>query len=206
MWKYCLATFNPADLITRGMDAKAFISNQQYWNQGPSWLMKQTQEWPSVTETKLQDSTENYTESQSLSDNLASPQKSTNLLNAIDITKYSTLNKTLRVTALVIHFTTKLREKTKSNTVIAIYMKHARIILLQSVQQFYYGDILSQIKDKARQRVELERGLARTTADVTGMAHQRAWKQMYVLSLWNHVRKMVKPRWQSLWGMMILQL
>ena len=150
MWKYCLATFDPADLITRGMDAKAFISNQQCWNQGPSWLMKQTQEWPSVTETKLQDSTENYTESQSISVNLASPQKSTNLLNAIDITKYSTLNKTLRVTALVIHFTTKLREKTKSNTVIAIDMKHARIILLQSVQQFYYGDILSQIEDKAK--------------------------------------------------------
>ena len=29
-------------------------------------------------------------------------------------------------------------------------MKHAHIILLQSVQQFYYGDILSQIKDKAK--------------------------------------------------------
>lgn len=62
-WKYCLTTSNPADLITRGMDAKAFISKQQYWNQRPSWLMKPTQEWPSVTKTKLQDSTENYTES-----------------------------------------------------------------------------------------------------------------------------------------------
>ena len=111
-WKYCPTTSNPSDLITRGMEAKAFISKQQYWNQGPSWLMKPTQEWPSVTETKLQDSTENDTESQSISVNLASPQKSTNLLNAIDITKYSTLNKTLRVTALVIHFTAKLREKT----------------------------------------------------------------------------------------------
>ena len=94
-WKYCPTTSDPADLITGGMDAKAFICRQQYWNQGPSWLMRPTQEWPSVTETKLQDSTENYTESQSLSDNLASPEKSTNLLNAIDITKYSTLNKTL---------------------------------------------------------------------------------------------------------------
>ena len=149
-WKYCPTTSNPADLITRGMDAKAFISKQQYWNQGPSWLMKPTQGWPSVTETKLQDSTENYTESQSISVNLASPQKSTNLLNAIDITKYRTLNKTLQVTALVIHFTAKLREKTKSNTVTAIHMKHTRIVLLQSVQQFYYGDILSQIKDKAK--------------------------------------------------------
>ena len=111
-WKYCPTTSDPADLITGGMDAKAFICRQQYWNQGPSWLMKPTQGWPSVTETKLQDSTENYTESQSISVNLASPQKSKNLLNAIDITKYCTLNKTLRVTALVIHFTAKLREKT----------------------------------------------------------------------------------------------
>ena len=29
-------------------------------------------------------------------------------------------------------------------------MKHARIVLLQSVQQFYYGHILSQIKDQAK--------------------------------------------------------
>ena len=29
-------------------------------------------------------------------------------------------------------------------------MKHARIVLIQSVQQFYCGDILSQIKDKAK--------------------------------------------------------
>ena len=43
-WEYCPTTSNPADLITRGMDAKAFMSNQQYWNQGPSWLMKPTQE------------------------------------------------------------------------------------------------------------------------------------------------------------------
>ena len=132
-WEYCPTTSNPADLITRGMDAKAFMSNQQYWNQGPSWLMKPTQEWPSVTETGLQDSTENYTESHSVSVNLASPQINTNLLDAIDITKYSTLNKTLRITALVIHFTAKLREKTKSNTITAIDMQHTRIVLLQSI-------------------------------------------------------------------------
>ena len=28
-WKYCPTTSNPADLITRGMEAKAFISKQQ---------------------------------------------------------------------------------------------------------------------------------------------------------------------------------
>ena len=149
-WRYCPTTSNPADLITREIYAKAFISKQQCWNQGPSWLMKPTQEWPSVTDNHLQDNKENYTETQTISINLTNVQKSANLLNVIDITKYRTLNKTLRVTALVIHFTGKLSEKTKSNTVTAIDMKHARIALLQSVQQFYYGDILSKIKDKAK--------------------------------------------------------
>ena len=148
-WRYSPTTSNPADLITRGMDAKTFISNQQCWNQGPLWLVKPTQEWPSLTDNQLRDNTANYTETQSISINLTSTQNSTNLLNVIDITKYSTLNKTLRVTALVIHFTTKLREKPKSNTVTTIDMKHARIVLLQSVQQFYYGDIVSKIRDKA---------------------------------------------------------
>ena len=34
-WKDYSTTSNPADLITRGMNAKAFISKLQYWNQGP---------------------------------------------------------------------------------------------------------------------------------------------------------------------------
>ena len=58
------------------------------------------------------------------------------LLDVIDITKYSTFYKTLRVTSLVIHFIARLREKTKSSTVTAVDMKHALIVLLQSVQQF----------------------------------------------------------------------
>ena len=31
-------------------------------------------------------------------------------------------------------------------------MKYARIVLLQSVQQFYYRDILSKIEDKAKSK------------------------------------------------------
>ena len=101
-WKYYPTTSNPADLITKGMDAKAFIFKQQCWNQGPSWLMKPAQKWPSVTDHQLQENTENYTETQSISVNLTSTQMNANLRNVIHITKYSTLSKTLRVTALVI--------------------------------------------------------------------------------------------------------
>ena len=138
-WRYYPTASNPADLITRGIDVKAFISKQQ------SGLWSQHRNGHQSPTTSYKKNTENYTETQSISINLASAQKSANLLNVIDITKYSTLNKTLRVNALVIHFTRKLREKTKSNTVTAIDMKHARNALLQSVQQFYYGEIRSKM-------------------------------------------------------------
>lgn len=112
--------------------------------------MKPTQKWPSVPDNQLQDNIENYTETQSISINFANSQTSANLLDVIDITKYSTFYKTQRVTSPVILFTAKLGEKTNFNTVAAVDMKHARIVLLQSVQQFYYGDILSKIKHEAK--------------------------------------------------------
>ena len=112
--------------------------------------MKPPQEWPSVTDNQLQVNTENYTETQSISINLASAQKAASLLNIIDITKYSALNKTLRVTVIIIYFIGKLREKTKSNEVTAKVMKHAHITVLQSVEQICYGHFLSKIKDKAK--------------------------------------------------------
>ena len=61
-WRYCLTASNPADLITRGIDAKAFISKQQSWNQGPAWLMKPTQEWPSVTGNQSNKKTQKITQ------------------------------------------------------------------------------------------------------------------------------------------------
>ena len=39
-WGFCPTTSNPADIITRGVDTKAFISTQGYWNQDPSWLLR----------------------------------------------------------------------------------------------------------------------------------------------------------------------
>ena len=46
--KYVPTKENPADIITREQDAKAFVSNNTWWN-GPSWLLDE-QNWP-TTET-----------------------------------------------------------------------------------------------------------------------------------------------------------
>lgn len=147
-WRFCPTTSNPADIITRGLDPKAFISKQEYWNQGPSWLLRPPQEWPSNTIGEIQD-TESTVDTTSITTNVANTQENTNLLNVIDITRYSTLNKTLRITALVIRFTRKLRGKTNSqNTITAIDMKYACVTLVKSVQQIHYGEIISKLKHK----------------------------------------------------------
>ena len=147
-WRFCPTTSNPADIITRGLDTKAFISKEEYWNQGPSWLLRQPQEWPSTTIGEIQD-TEYTVDTTSIITNIASTQDKTNLLNVIDITRYSTLNKTLRITALVIHFTRKLRGKTNSrNTITAMDMNYACVTLVKYVQQIHYGDIISKLKHK----------------------------------------------------------
>ena len=107
-WRFCPTTSNPADIIIRGVEAKAVISKQGDWNQGPTWLLRPSQEWPSNTIGEIQD-TESTIDTTSIITNLTNTQENTNLLNVIDITRYSTLNKTLRITALVIRFIKKLR-------------------------------------------------------------------------------------------------
>ena len=108
---------NPEDIINRGVDTKALISKQRDWNHCSSWVLRPPQEWPSKTFDKIQD-TESTTDSTSITVNLTNTQENANLLNVIDITRYNTLNKTLRIAALVIHFVEKLRGYTNSQNTI----------------------------------------------------------------------------------------
>ncbi|XP_071153450.1 uncharacterized protein [Mytilus edulis] len=48
-WRYCPTEYNPADLLTRGIDADQYI-NSVIWKKGPNWLTNQTK-WPEITPT-----------------------------------------------------------------------------------------------------------------------------------------------------------
>ena len=105
-WRFCPTLSNPADIITRGVDAKVFISKLGDWNHGSSQLLRPPREWPSNTIGEIQD-TESTIDTTSILANLTNTQENSNLLNVIDITRCNTLNKTLRITAFVIHFVKK---------------------------------------------------------------------------------------------------
>ena len=152
-WKFCPTTSTSVDLITRGVDAKAFISKQEDWTQGLTWLVRPSLERPSITTEEIQD-TESAEDTTSITINIAKTQENTNLLNAIDITRLSSLNETLRITALVIRFTRKPRGKTnRQNIVTAMDKRDAFVVLTKYVQQIHYREVISKLKHEGKPRM-----------------------------------------------------
>ena len=126
-WEYCPTASNPADLLTRGMDSRTS------WFKGPSWLLKEKTEWPELQHTKIQEQEHEQTESAQTISYLATTAKSSNLLNVIDIVKYSTLTKAIRVTATVMKFISRLRNGLELETQITSPdMKKALAALITS--------------------------------------------------------------------------
>ena len=146
-WEYCPTASNPADLLTRGMDSRTFLSKTTSWFKGPSWLLKEKTEWPELQHTKIQEQEHEETESAQTIFYLATTAKSSNLLNVIDIVKYGTLTKAIRVTATVMKFISRLRKGPELETQITSPdMKKALAALIRAVQQSAYSGIKTQLQ------------------------------------------------------------
>ena len=103
-WRHCPGSENPADLPSRGLSANELINSQVWW-EGPEFLKKPKQEWPSEEQPKEVDET-------SLVEMIKHPPHVThsfvntednltdrNVSKVIDCSKFSSLNRLLRVTA-----------------------------------------------------------------------------------------------------------
>ncbi|CAG2220764.1 unnamed protein product [Mytilus edulis] len=100
-WRYCPTKDNPADLLTRGLSVSQFEKNTLWFN-GPEWITD-TSKWPSwkpndttvlLTSTDIEDS--------STADNEIDNQQGIHQI--VQITRYSTLSKLLRITAYLLRF------------------------------------------------------------------------------------------------------
>lgn len=52
MWRHVPTSDNPADLLSRGLSADRLTSSELWWN-GPSFLTKESEAWPSLTITEV---------------------------------------------------------------------------------------------------------------------------------------------------------
>ena len=103
-WRFCPTSMNPADLLTRGLDTKIFNDRKQLWSQGPPWLREPEDKWPPQPGTSIH---AEYESPQLAVTVMPDIEESPNILNIIDLTKYSTLIRVVRVTALLILFAKK---------------------------------------------------------------------------------------------------
>lgn len=116
-WKHCPGNTNPADLPSRGTTASELVHNQLWLNE-PDWLYR-TQEHQEECQTDLTIPEECLTEmkrSQASSHSLICLQCSpTRIGNLINCARFSSLDRLMRVTALVLDFTHILRKRIKGN-------------------------------------------------------------------------------------------
>ena len=114
----CPGEFNPADIPSRGLSAKKLAENKIWWN-GASFLHKQEAQWPENKPTQLEDESvlqeavkNNPSVTYSLVNTVAVEPKM-KIDQFIDINRISILNKLLRVTALVLQFVRKVKNKVR---------------------------------------------------------------------------------------------
>ena len=107
-WGHVSGGENPADLGSRGLNATQIHSNNLWW-EGPPWLRKGESEWPKFNSIEGNDSA--YEERKKVTVLRVQSEPVETISSVIEIGKYSSLLRLLRVTALVLRFIYNMKGK-----------------------------------------------------------------------------------------------
>ncbi|XP_063447979.1 uncharacterized protein LOC134727528 [Mytilus trossulus] len=127
-WKYVPTDSNPADLQTRGISSTQF-KESTLWMQGPSWISDENS-WPTWTpqvkqETLLLTTTDDSKKTK--------PCKLSGISKIIDLSRFSSLKKLLRVTCYVFKFVNICKSKRPYN--LRKYARHGKDITKDEIDR-----------------------------------------------------------------------
>ncbi|CAM1294859.1 Uncharacterised protein r2_g406 [Pycnogonum litorale] len=153
-YRYVSTKDNPADLPSRGCKVATLQQSQLWWN-GPEWLTTQEREWPTwnVPEIKNENleafnkevrkpKPKSHCETLITHDSVG--QRSEMLIN---VSKYSSLTKLLRITALMFKYIKKCRREDVNTEITVEDLKQAQLWWDLRTQQQKFEDILGAIKN-----------------------------------------------------------
>ena len=109
-WGHVGGKDNPADIGSRGVSASVLRDSKLWW-EGPESLRESEENWPKTL--VLEDSTDIKKERKKMCVLSVVTEKSEKLSNAVNVERFSSLNKLLRVTAWVRRFVNNLKQKTE---------------------------------------------------------------------------------------------
>ena len=148
-WRHCPGKHNPADLPSRGVSAKDLTLNEMWWN-GPEFLYRPENEWPETKSTQTEDESvlqELLKNPINVTHSLASNVlHESNVNDIIDPSRFSDLNKLLRVTAYVLRFVQKPKEQQKGHLT-AEEISKAEELWIKSVQRKLFQDEIRHLRD-----------------------------------------------------------
>ncbi|XP_054259893.1 uncharacterized protein LOC128984579 [Macrosteles quadrilineatus] len=101
-WRYVPGKENPADCASRGLSPKALVDHKLWWS-GPSWLAEDSVNWPMSSDELAEEA---VSEQRSQKSTYLSQSKSEPDL----LSRYSDLNKLLRITAWCRRFINRLKK------------------------------------------------------------------------------------------------
>ena len=114
-WNHVASLDNPADLGSRGVNA-LYLKESELWWKGPVWLKKGQSNWPK--DFKIVESSEVSEERKQTAIPSTVITEGKGVSQVIDIDRYSSLGKLLRVTAFTQRFVSNLMRKKKGEELI----------------------------------------------------------------------------------------
>ena len=135
IWQHCPTNENPSDLGTRGASASK-LQHSQLWWEGPDFLKQDKESWPEQHE-EFKPTKDAKCEERSPNLLLANEGSTPGLSMTIDIERFSTLKKLLRVTVRLLRFVNNCRNTRHKKTghITAEELQKARTAWVKSVQQ-----------------------------------------------------------------------
>ena len=108
--KYVPTKQNPADIASRGTTATQLVGNKMWWN-GPEFLVKSNEHWPSQPCSYQEDVSELKSPQISVTTSTVNATQIPNIMELLDVSKYSSIVRLLRVTAYVLRFVNNLKKR-----------------------------------------------------------------------------------------------
>ena len=162
-WRHCPGNLNPADLPSRSMTGVELVDSSIWWN-GPSFLCFSEEEWPrdqptiEANETALAELVKNPPEETHALTSSEEHPAEINLSNIINCDRFSNLNSMLRVTAYVLRFVNKIKQRLLRSTedheerdeLNASNLEEAESLWIRTVQANAFSNEISYLQ-KGRQ-------------------------------------------------------